>query len=83
MQNSAENMRRKDDFIYSKERDVGLKVVSYYGSKLALLGVLGLFAPVQAQQCELTDGVVSAPPALRRWLGEPARIFAATAPFWL
>ena len=50
---------------------------------LLLLGVLGLFAPVQAQQCELTDGVVRAPPALRRWLGEPARIFAATAPFWL
>merc|ERR1719331_1768384 len=26
---------------------------------LLLLGALGLFAPVQAQQCELTDGVMT------------------------
>ena len=46
---------------------------------LLLLGALGLFAPAQAQQCELTDGVVRPAPALRRWLGEPARILRSTA----
>ena len=48
---------------------------------LLLLGALGLFAPVQAQQCELTDGVVRPAPALR-WLGE-ARILRSDRSLWL
>ncbi len=38
--NNAAKAIVKERAIYGKERDVGLKVPSYYGSKLALLGLL-------------------------------------------
>ncbi len=38
--NSAANEIVKERSIFSKERDVGLQILSYYGSKLALLGIL-------------------------------------------
>jgi ABC-type multidrug transport system ATPase subunit len=40
--NNAAKEIVKERTIYGKERDVGLHVVSYYGSKLALLGVLSV-----------------------------------------
>jgi energy-coupling factor transporter ATP-binding protein EcfA2 len=43
--NNAAKEIVKERVIYNKERDVGLNVVSYYGSKLALLG---LFSVLQA-----------------------------------
>jgi len=43
--NNAAKEIVKERVIYSKERDVGLNVVSYYGSKLALLG---FFSVLQA-----------------------------------
>lgn len=40
--NNAAKEIVKERTIYDKERDAGLKVVSYYGSKLALLGILSV-----------------------------------------